>query len=83
MAPFHRDLEVPLPRRSLTRGLFGLVQLMYLIFYVSALFRFSAIDRITSTFLPGREARIIFIAVLVTAGVGYSVALLSDLGGGL
>ncbi len=70
VAPFHRDLGVPLPRRSLTRGLFGLVQLMYLIFYVSALFRFSAIDRITSTFLPGREARVIFIAVLVTAGVG-------------
>jgi cholera toxin transcriptional activator len=67
---FHRDLEVPLPRRSLTRGLFGLVQLMYLIFYVSALFRLSAIDRITSTFLPGWEARVIFITVLVTAGVG-------------
>ena len=26
IAPFHRDLEVPLPRRSLTRALFGLVQ---------------------------------------------------------
>ena len=43
---------------------------MYLIFYVSALFRLSAIDRITSTFLPGWEARTVFIAVLVTAGVG-------------
>ena len=70
VASFHRDLEVPLPRRSLTRGLFGLVQLMYLIFYVSALFRLGAIDRVTSTFLPGWEARVIFIAVLVTAGVG-------------
>jgi len=54
----------------LTRGLFGLVQFMYLIFYVSALFRLSAIDQITSTFLPGWEARVVFIAVLVTAGVG-------------
>jgi cholera toxin transcriptional activator len=72
-ASFHRDLEVPLPRRSLTRGLFGLVQLMYLIFYVSALFRLNAIDRITGTFLPGWEARIIFVAVLVTAGVGISL----------
>ena len=70
VASFHRDLEVPVPRRSLTRGLFGLVQLMYLIFYVSALFRLSAIDRITGTFLPGWEARVIFAAVLVTAGVG-------------
>lgn len=69
-ASFHRDLEVPLPRRSLTRGLFGLVQLMYLLFYVSALFRLSAIDRITTTFLSGWEARVIFVAVLITAGVG-------------
>jgi cholera toxin transcriptional activator len=69
-ASFHRDLDVPLPRRSLTRGLFGLVQLMYLIFYISALFRLSAIDRITSTFLPGWEARAVFVAVMVTAGVG-------------
>jgi cholera toxin transcriptional activator len=67
---FHRELEVPLPRRSLTRGLFGLVQFMYLIFYVSALFRLSAIDRITGTFLPGWQARVIFTAVLVTAGIG-------------
>ena len=27
--PFHRDLEVPLPRRSVTRSLFALVQFMY------------------------------------------------------
>jgi DNA-binding winged helix-turn-helix (wHTH) protein len=67
---FHPDLEVPLPRRSLTRALFGLVQLMYLIFYLNALFRLGAIDRITSTFLPGWEARAIFVVVLVTAGVG-------------
>jgi cholera toxin transcriptional activator len=69
-ASFHRDLDVPLPRRSLTRGLFGLVQLMYLIFYINALFRLSAIDRITSAFLPGWEARTVFVAVMVTAGVG-------------
>ena len=43
---------------------------MYLIFYVNALFRLGAIDRITSTFLPGWGARAIFVAVLVTAGVG-------------
>jgi DNA-binding winged helix-turn-helix (wHTH) protein len=68
--PFHRDLEVPLPRRSLTRGLFGLIQLMYLIFYVSALFRLSEIDRITSTFLPGWGSRTVFVVAMVTAGVG-------------
>ncbi|MGZ4731438.1 MAG: winged helix-turn-helix domain-containing protein, partial [Terriglobales bacterium] len=69
-APFHRELEVPLPRRGLTRGLFGLIQLMYLIFYLSALFRLGGIERITSAFLPGWGSRAIFIAVLVTAGVG-------------
>jgi cholera toxin transcriptional activator len=68
--PFHRDLEVPLPRRSLTRGLFGLIQLMYLIFYVSALFRLSEIDRITSTFLSGWGSRTIFVLAMVTAAVG-------------
>lgn len=67
---FHRDLEVPLPRRSLTRGLFALIQFMYLIFYLSALFRLGAIDRIADTFLPGWGSRAIFIAVLVTAGMG-------------
>ncbi|MGH9545927.1 MAG: winged helix-turn-helix domain-containing protein [Terriglobales bacterium] len=69
-APFHRDLDVPLPRRGQTRGLFGLIQFMYLIFYVSALFRLSGIDKITSAFLPGWGARAIFVAVLLTAGVG-------------
>lgn len=68
--PFHRDLEVPVPRRGLTRGLFGLIQLMYLIFYVTALLRLDEIDRITNTFLPGWGSRAIFLAVLVTAGVG-------------
>ena len=29
--PLHPELEVPIPRRSLTRGLFALAQLMYLI----------------------------------------------------
>lgn len=72
-SPFDNDLEVPLPHRSLTRGLFALIQLMYLIFYLSALFRLSAIDRITSTFLPGWGSRAIFIAATITAGVGIPI----------
>jgi cholera toxin transcriptional activator len=67
---FHRDLEVPLPSRGLTRGLFGLIQVMYLTFYVSALFRLPEIERVTSTFLPVWESRVTFVVVLVTAGVG-------------
>ena len=67
---FDPDLEVPVPRRSLTRSLFGLIQLMYLTFYVIALFRLTAIERVLSTFLPWWESRAIFVATLVTAGAG-------------
>jgi len=66
----HPDLEVPLPRRALTRGLFALIQVMYLAFYVSALFHLPQIDRITDSFLPGWGSFAIVAAVLVTAGTG-------------
>src|SRR5713226_3457835 len=49
----HPGLEVPLPHRGLTRGLFGLIQVMYLAFYLAALFRLHQIERVTDTFLPG------------------------------
>jgi len=51
--PFHPELEVPLPHRAVTRGLFVLIQMMYLIFYLVALFHWSQIDHITDAFLPG------------------------------
>ena len=70
LAALHRELDVPRPNRGLIRALFGLIQLMYLIFYVAALFRLTEIDRITSAFLPGWGAFAIFAAVLITAGVG-------------
>jgi DNA-binding winged helix-turn-helix (wHTH) protein len=70
VATLHRDLDVPLPHRGLIRGLFGLIQIMYLCFYVAALFRLAEIDRVTSGFLPGWGSFTIFVAVLVTAGVG-------------
>jgi len=66
----HGDLAVPLPNRGLIRGLFGLIQIMYLCFYVAALFRLTGIDQVTSAFLPGWGSFAIFAAVLVTAGVG-------------
>ena len=43
---------------------------MYLSFYVAALFRLTEIERVTSPFWPGRGSLVIFVAVLVTAGVG-------------
>jgi len=66
----HPELEVPVPRRGLTRGLFGLIQVMYLVFYLVALFRLQAIEWVTDSFLPGWGAFAIVVAVLVTAGVG-------------
>ena len=66
----HPELEVPLPNRALMRGLFGLIQFMYLIFYLSALFHLPDLDRITESFVPGWKASALFIAVIVTAGVG-------------
>jgi cholera toxin transcriptional activator len=66
----HPDLEVPVPRRGLTRGLFILIQLMYLIFYLAALFRWQEVHRIADSFLPGWGAVAIVTAVLVTAGIG-------------
>ncbi len=66
----HPELEVPMPRRELTRGLFILIQVMYLIFYITALFRWQAVQRIADGFLPGWGAEAIVIAVLVTAGAG-------------
>jgi DNA-binding winged helix-turn-helix (wHTH) protein len=66
----HPDLDVPVPHRGLMRGLFIVIQVMYLIFYVSALLRWQAVYRIAEGFLPGWGAAAIVTAVLVTAGVG-------------
>jgi cholera toxin transcriptional activator len=81
-AAVHPDLEVPIPHRGVTRGLFALIQLMYLTFYTAALFQLHEIDRIAESFLPGWGAFAIVVAVLVTAGVGIPLRsyLLSAVG---
>jgi cholera toxin transcriptional activator len=66
----HPELEVPIPRRALTRGLFALAQVMYLIFYVVALSRLHAIQGIADSFLPQWGATTLAAVVMVTAGVG-------------
>src|SRR2546430_1367633 len=58
------------PSRTVTRGLFELIQIMYLIFYVEALFHLREIDRVAETFLPGWASFAIVAATIVTAGVG-------------
>lgn len=78
----HPELEVPIPRRGLTRGLFALAQVMYLIFYLAALFRLHAVQGIAESFLPGWRAIVLVAAVIVTAGVGIPLRcyLLSAVG---
>jgi cholera toxin transcriptional activator len=69
-AALHPELDVPIPRRALTRGLFALIQVMYLIFYLTALFRLHDVQAVADSFLPWRAATALAGAVLVTAGVG-------------
>jgi cholera toxin transcriptional activator len=66
----HPELHVPLPRRGLVRALFALIQVMYLVFYVSGLAHLRDADRVASNFLPGWRALFIAGAVLVTGAVG-------------
>jgi DNA-binding winged helix-turn-helix (wHTH) protein len=66
----HPELHVPVPRRGLVRALFALIQVMYLIFYVSGLSHLHNVDRVASSFLPGWRALFIVGAVLVTGAVG-------------
>lgn len=66
----HPELEVPIPHRRLTRGLFALIQIMYLCFYVAALIRIRAIENIADSFLPYWGSTALTVAVLITAGVG-------------
>jgi DNA-binding winged helix-turn-helix (wHTH) protein len=78
----HPQLHVPVPRRGLVRGLFALIQVMYLIFYVSGLYHLRDVDRVAGSFLPDWGAQLIVIAVLVTgaAGIPLRFYLLSSVG---
>ena len=68
--PLHPDLEVPIPHRALTRGLFALIQVMYLIFYLVALFRLHEVQSVADSFLPLWTATALTGTVMVTAGIG-------------
>ena len=69
-ATLHPELDVPIPSRGITRGLFVLIQVMYLCFYVSALLRLRAVQEIADSFLPAWAATTLAGAVMITAGVG-------------
>ena len=71
----HPDLHVPLPRRGLVRMLFGLIQVMYLAFYVGALAHLRDVEGVASSFLSGWKALLLVGAVLVTGAVGVPLRL--------
>ena len=66
----HPELEVPIPRRALTRGLFALIQVMYLAFYLSALFKIHDVQAVADFVFPPWGATTLAATVMVTAGVG-------------
>jgi cholera toxin transcriptional activator len=71
----HPELEVPIPRRPLTRALFALIQIMYLAFYLTALFRLHDVQGVADSFLPLWGATALAGTVMVTAGVGIPLRL--------
>ncbi|MGO9404871.1 MAG: winged helix-turn-helix domain-containing protein [Terriglobales bacterium] len=66
----HPKLHVPVPRRGVVRALFALIQLMYLIFYVSGLAHLHDAEQVASSFVPGWRALVIAGAVLLTGTIG-------------
>jgi cholera toxin transcriptional activator len=66
----HKVQELPAAHRGLTRSLFVVIQVMYLIFYVEALFHWRGVDQVS---WADAGSPFILILVLVTAGVGIPV----------
>jgi DNA-binding winged helix-turn-helix (wHTH) protein len=68
------ERDLPRARRSTSRLLFILAQIMYLSFYFSALFDWRQLDRAASLIWPG-AGLVVFVVYLVTALVGVAVRL--------
>jgi cholera toxin transcriptional activator len=71
----HPELGVPIPRRAVTRGLFALIQVMYLAFYLSALFLLRYVQELGDSLHRSWGATALAGAVLITAGVGIPLRL--------
>jgi len=74
-AALHPELEIPIPRRAITRSLFALTQVMYLCFYLSALFLLRYVQEIGDSFRSPWGATVLAGAVMITAGVGIPLRL--------
>lgn len=64
--------DLPRPHRGTTRGMFALIQMMYLIFYVEAAIHWQGIDGVSWV---GSHAVLVLCIVLVTAAIGIPVRL--------
>jgi cholera toxin transcriptional activator len=73
------EIELPSPHRGITRSLFGLIQLMYLIFYLEALFHLQAVHSISEQD-TGTPAILIVVLVTAAAGIPVRLYLLSAVG---
>ena len=62
--------ELPAAPRGLTRSLFVLIQVMYVVFYVEALFHWRGVEQVSWSDM---NSPLILIVVLVTAAVGIPV----------
>jgi DNA-binding winged helix-turn-helix (wHTH) protein len=67
---FHPELNIPLPHRAIPRGLFGLIQVMYLVFYLVALFHWRGADGAINLLLTGHAADTALITILISSAVG-------------
>jgi DNA-binding winged helix-turn-helix (wHTH) protein len=72
-AAFHPELNIPLPNRTVPRALFALVQIMYAVFYVEALFHWRGADSALTLYLPSSVAWPSLTVVFVTAAVGIAL----------
>jgi len=66
----HPDLHIPVPQRGLVRALFGLIQVMFLSFYLAALSRLHEVDRVASMFISGGKELLLLGVVLLTGTIG-------------
>jgi cholera toxin transcriptional activator len=71
----HAELDVPLPHRGLIRVLFVLIQIMYLVFYLAALFHWQLIEAAVDPFLRGAASEAALVLMLTTAGLGIPLRL--------
>ncbi|MGA9528817.1 MAG: winged helix-turn-helix domain-containing protein [Terriglobales bacterium] len=69
-AALHPELHVPIPRRGSVRFLFALIQVMFLVFYLSAFAHLRGIDGIATRLLNGWQAPQLFAVVLITGAIG-------------